>query len=281
MPEHPWVLLTDAATGLSYYANTETKETSWEVPAALGGSDGMACPYVRLENGWFQYSDDQTGRAYYYNVHTRATEWARPPEARARKGSIEDDYVSDDESAPPPTPPGALQSSKMGDDDDDDIDGAEDDVIVRHHSLVRETADGDPRLEAGPEEDGATQEAEAARLSLKEAFKAAEKSARRKANRVNNLKEFVKSERTYVDKLHVLEKVFVDPLRMVADPGRTQWALPSLHCRPATGYSEAKRAWRRASPVRLTPSGQWRTVEDSVPTVCAQVADMPKGAIFS
>ena len=49
MPEHPWVLLTDQATGLSYYANTETKETTWEVPAELGGSEGMACPYVRLE----------------------------------------------------------------------------------------------------------------------------------------------------------------------------------------------------------------------------------------
>ena len=28
-------------------------------------------------------------------------------------------------------------------------------------------------------------------------------------------------------------------------PGHTQWAH-SLHCRPATGFSEAKRAWRRA-----------------------------------
>ena len=28
-------------------------------------------------------------------------------------------------------------------------------------------------------------------------------------------------------------------------PGYTQWAH-SLHCRPATGYSEAKRAWRKA-----------------------------------
>ena len=27
------------------------------------------------------------------------------------------------------------------------------------------------------------------------------------------------------------------------------------------------------SPVGLTPSGQWRTVEDSAPTVCAQVKD--------
>ena len=54
-------------------------------------------------------------------------------------------------------------------------------------------------------------------------------------------------------------------------PGHTQWAH-SLHCRPATGYSGAHVARLGAcmSPVGLIPSGQWRTVEDSAPTVCAQ-----------
>ena len=33
---------------------------------------------------------------------------------------------------------------------------------------------------------------------------------------------------------------------VVNNAGHTQWAH-SLHCRPATGYSEAKRAWLRAS----------------------------------
>ena len=196
----PWVLLTDQATGLSYYANTETKETSWEVPAELGGAEGMACPYTRLENGWFRYEDDQTGRPYYYNVHTQQTEWSMPPDARARKGSIDDDYISDDESSMPPPIPSGAQSSKVGDDDEDDIDGAEDDVIVRRLSEAGR----------GLAEDTETKEAEAAR-------KAKEKSERKKANRVNNLKEFVKSERTYVDKIHILEKVYVDPLRIVAD----------------------------------------------------------------
>ena len=44
----PWVYLTDEATGYSYYANTETKETCWEAPAELGGPDADAGPGAAL-----------------------------------------------------------------------------------------------------------------------------------------------------------------------------------------------------------------------------------------
>ena len=63
-----WVHLTDGATGVSYYANTETRETSWTLPPALGGT---AHPlYLKLRKGWYQYEDDASGHLYYYNKHS-------------------------------------------------------------------------------------------------------------------------------------------------------------------------------------------------------------------
>ena len=129
----PWVYLTDNETGYSYYANTQTGETSWEAPGELGGPDAM--PYAKLDNGWFQYVDDVSGRPYYYNLNTQQTEWVAPPEAgvagRKTRGEsiLEDDYISDDDSMPPPLPAGA--TSMANNDDDEDIDGAMDGNICR------------------------------------------------------------------------------------------------------------------------------------------------------
>ena len=46
--------------------------------------------------------------------------------------------------------------------------------------------------------------------------------------------------------------VSADPLENALEPGHTQSAH-SLHCRPATGYSEAKRTSRRASSASQEP----------------------------
>ena len=81
-----WVYLTDTATGCSYYANLQTRETSWHRPAELDdpaavaaagsssdapAADVAAAPaeptFVKMENGWFRYTDDASGRFYYYN----------------------------------------------------------------------------------------------------------------------------------------------------------------------------------------------------------------------
>ena len=214
-----WVYLVDEATGYSYYANTSSGETSWEVPSELGGPSGDSerKPYVQLENGWFQYKDDRTGRSYYYNLRTQHVEWSAPPDSgAARRGthqcSLEDDYISsDDEAMPPPIPHGAMGGSEV---DEDDIDGAEDNVLVQH-------LDGSQKPKLGREPSKSQVETEAEEA----ARKAKEKAERRAANRINNLKEFVQSERKYVDKIHVLEKVYVDPLRMVADMGASKGAI--------------------------------------------------------
>ena len=70
-----WVYLTDTATGCSYYANLQTRETSWHRPAELDdpaavaaagsssdapAADAAAAPaeptFVKMENGWFRYT---------------------------------------------------------------------------------------------------------------------------------------------------------------------------------------------------------------------------------
>ena len=89
-----WVYLTDTATGCSYYANLQTRETSWHRPAELDdpaavaaagsssdapAADAAAAPaeptFVKMENGWFRYTDDASGRFYYYNKNTQKTNY--------------------------------------------------------------------------------------------------------------------------------------------------------------------------------------------------------------
>ena len=196
-----WVYLTDEASGYSYYANTKTQQTSWTAPPELGGGDAEeATPYLKLDNGWYQYKDDRTGRLYYYNQSTQATEWAAPPEAGA-----DDDYVSDDDirSASP------SHKDEAGD-DEDDVDGAEEDVFVRQtcsaaSAPVRRLSEASVRAE--PEADPEEEEEEKRR----------QEEQKRKAKRLRILGEFLSTEQTYVQAVQTLEKVYIDPLRMVAD----------------------------------------------------------------
>ena len=76
-----WVYLTDPTTSRCYYANLSTRETSWLLPEALGGS-GEEPLYVKLPNGWFQFQDEVTGRFYYWHKHSKRTVWVMPAEAR-------------------------------------------------------------------------------------------------------------------------------------------------------------------------------------------------------
>ena len=165
-----WVYLTDTATGCSYYANLQTRETSWYRPAELDdpaavaaagsssdapAADAAAAPaeptFVKMENGWFRYTDDASGRFYYYNKNTQKTKWSvpadalpageaadAPPAAPAPSSSSSamtprEDYVSDEESedpAPPPVPLAGYASSKSIG-GDDDVDAPEENVYVR------------------------------------------------------------------------------------------------------------------------------------------------------
>ena len=89
----------DEASGLPYWLNLETQETTWEDPgsgyndggeyAAAGGSDeynydtGGGVGYdtgggVEGAAFWEQYVDDGTGLPYWFNPQTQETTWEDP-----------------------------------------------------------------------------------------------------------------------------------------------------------------------------------------------------------
>ena len=111
---HPWEAYQDDE-GRTYYYNTLTNETTWEVPNAEDASSAIAAAENENENangitnhlafkqksqqdddddgellstgevdavdalGWVAYKDDE-GRTYYYNTVTEVTQWEKPDE---------------------------------------------------------------------------------------------------------------------------------------------------------------------------------------------------------
>ncbi|GMI04418.1 hypothetical protein TrVE_jg7467 [Triparma verrucosa] len=70
-----WVENTDASTGRKYYANTVTKESSWEYPTELKVAEaGGAKP----KDEWVEKLDANSGNYYYYNRTTKDTTWDKP-----------------------------------------------------------------------------------------------------------------------------------------------------------------------------------------------------------
>ena len=79
-------------------------------------------------------------------------------------------------------------------------------------------ADDDEDDDEGEEEAGGAEDEAAAKAAAEaEAEKAKAKAAKRAARRIKILEEIVSTEQSYVDALRCLTKVYVDPLRMVAD----------------------------------------------------------------
>ena len=176
-----WVYLTDADTGVSYYANEVTRETSWTAPSEL---KNLLAPCVKLPNGWFQYEDTATGRFYYYHKHTKESTWTMPDEARPTPESERDAVVF--EAGMSAEPEG------MGEEDEDDGSVDEPDEMG--------SDDG--------EKPGMLEAYRSARASISE---------KRLARRPKILEEILLSERTYVQALSTLQRVYLVPLRTVAD----------------------------------------------------------------
>ena len=170
-----WVYLTDTATGCSYYANLQTRETSWHRPAELDdpaavaaagsssdapAADAAAAPaeptFVKMENGWFRYTDDASGRFYYYNKNTQKTKWSVPADAL------------------PAGDAGYASSKSIG--GDDDVDAPEENVYVRRLSGARLDSVENVGEAAAPEAQLSEEEAAA-----EKARKKAEKRAVRRA----------------------------------------------------------------------------------------------------
>ena len=175
-----WVLLTDPKTSASYYANTRTRVTSWECPPELGGpGNGFEPVFVKLHGGWLQYEDEASGRFYYYNMHTQQCQWSMPAEARPVLSATRETF----------------DAIAVGNADD-----------AGHEE--EETDDED--LVDEPDEYTAS-EPPSPRQDL------TQKAADRAARRLKILEEILDSERTYVKSLGILKKVYVLPLRTVAD----------------------------------------------------------------
>jgi myosin-7 len=68
-----WTKVSDPTSGKTYYANTVTQATSWEVPDEIkdivnqGGS-----------GDWVESTDPASGKTYYYNSVTKETSWTKP-----------------------------------------------------------------------------------------------------------------------------------------------------------------------------------------------------------
>jgi hypothetical protein len=156
---------------------------------------------------WAYVPDAQSGAYYYANLATGETTWERPavldtpgasssstaaPKSRTkstRRGSVKKEagkwveFMDETQGLPYYYNEATGESVWVlpaSDDEDEDMDGE------------------------APVEDS-------------EEVKAAEKRAKRAEHRVRVLGEIVSTEQSYVDSLHTLKKVYLDPLRMVAD----------------------------------------------------------------
>ena len=73
MPTADWALLTDSATGLSYYANLSTRETTWRAPPGI--EEPLIVP---VGGGWVQLEDAATGSLYYFHKASGTSSWKMP-----------------------------------------------------------------------------------------------------------------------------------------------------------------------------------------------------------
>ena len=157
----------------------------------------MATPAAASD--WIRYWDEASSDYYYHRPATGETSWEQPDRWICGEG-----YTSED----------SARRSRAGsslplETDEDDVDAPEEDLFV-----VRASLSGPPPLPAGgppPLSLGAPPPLPVA---------AAEpSSAQREERRRRVLGEILSTERTYVAALQTLEKVYMVPMRMVADAG--------------------------------------------------------------
>ena len=277
-------------TGANYYANVITNETCWELPKELSGDVG-APAYVKLQNGWFQYTDDETGRHYYYNNRTEQTLWSLPADA----GSPDDGgYVSDeDDGANGFAPPDFHDTD---DDDDEALPSTPSQFKAKEEDAATKAKEKEEKRYArAPAPSTLTSlqlcVCECVRACVRACVPTNECSSRRRAaarhprpsrpaalhdraaRRLKILEEVVSSERVYVQALEVLERVYVIPLRTVCSsdpfprPKRSSSEVHATHPnhRHHPNHAPPKQDDHHAIPLRPV----------------LQVADQPKGAIFS
>jgi hypothetical protein len=75
-----WEAVKDESSGRTYYFNSATNETSWEVPPGFFSPGEGPLPA-----NWSGVVDEATGSLYYFNSASNETSWTRPePDEDAR-----------------------------------------------------------------------------------------------------------------------------------------------------------------------------------------------------
>jgi hypothetical protein len=69
-----WMECLDQGSGKYYYVNTETQDTTWDVPADI--ADLVA----QKASAWEEKEDPESGKSYFFNSVTNETTWDRPLE---------------------------------------------------------------------------------------------------------------------------------------------------------------------------------------------------------
>ena len=208
-PVSEWVCLTEPSSNRSYYANMRTRQTSWVPPPCLGAASPtpQQPPYVKLANGWFQYKDDAPGRFYYYHHETQRTVWTMPIEARPPSPDTRDATAfARVEAAAAEAEHSAVTLASLAIDElseESDVEGGED-----GESSAAPSSRASQRLSVTDREAAAAEHTA--------------KATKRAARRLRVLEEILLSERTYVQALRTLQRVYLLPLRTVADQPRGQ-----------------------------------------------------------
>lgn len=84
--EPQWVELFDEESGLAYFYDSASGNTSWEKPAELYDAEEAAAPVQEEPSEWQQFHDDGSGLDYWYNSVTGETKWADEADASAGGG---------------------------------------------------------------------------------------------------------------------------------------------------------------------------------------------------
>lgn len=176
-----WVYLPDPSTGSHYYANLTTGATTWERPAEIDGG---------MPTGGGGGGSASSAVAVSFAVGSGSRETTRVADGRKSKPGRKSttpakwvEYMDETQGIPYYYNEMTGESTWVLPADDDDDDDWEEEELAPA--------------------DAADEEA-----------KRKEKAA---AHRLKILEEILSTEQTYVSALHVCKKVYLDPLRMVAD----------------------------------------------------------------